>query len=403
MINFLRRLSKKNKFMGDIIYMCYLVANALIRICYLPFCLFPINRRKIVLTSFKGKRYADSPKYVLEELLRNYQDGYEIVWLANKKLKNVVSEIPSNVKIVPYGGPRMLYHLATSKFWIDSSTKIPGFLKRKKQLFIETWHGSYGLKKNTLDMDRSKNKIDALAMRTSFRKVDMLTSNGSFSTSLFRRCFEYEGEILEKGLPKNDIFIHKDRLEGAASKVRKSLLIKEGRVALYAPTYRHEYGISFYSFDALRFKKALETAFGGEWTVLIRLHPYLSSLSEELISYSDRIINASYYSDMQELLAVTDVLVSDYSSTMFDFLTSRRPCFIYATDIESYRQERDFYFNLDELPFPLSKSIDELVDSLYNFNLEEYEKEVDLFFGRVGLNESGMASHEVCEYIKRNT
>ena len=93
--------------------------------------------------------------------------------------------------------------------------------------------------------------------------------------------------------------------------------------------------------------------------MLIRLHPNVASLAEEFIQRS-KVVDVTDYTDPQELLAASDVLVTDYSSIMFDFMLTGRPCFQYASDIAAYRNDRDFYFALDQLPFPLAEDNDHL-------------------------------------------
>ena len=108
-------------------------------------------------------------------------------------------------------------------------------------------------------------------------------------------------------------------------------------------------------------RRKCEENFQGEWTVLIRLHPNVANQSGNLFSYDgDRLVDATAYPDMQELLCAADLLITDYSSSLFDYALTGKPIVQFATDIESYRRDRDFYFNLEDLPFPLARSNEEL-------------------------------------------
>ena len=138
-------------------------------------------------------------------------------------------------------------------------------------------------------------------------------------------------------------------------------LSEETKTVVYAPTFRVDWSLEPYSVDYVRLKKACEERFGGKFVVLVRLHPNIAAKSEELgITYNDEIINATYYPDMQELLCACDIVISDYSSLMFDFALSYKPCFQYATDIDAYKGDRNFYFDLSDMPFPMATSNDEL-------------------------------------------
>ena len=115
--------------------------------------------------------------------------------------------------------------------------------------------------------------------------------------------------------------------------------------------------------------------------------------------YSKTVKNATGYADMQELLAASDVLVTDYSSSMFDFVNTKRPCFLYVPDLANYKAERDNYFELEELPFPFALSNGEMIKIIRNFDKEKYEDQIQALFDRVELKESGRASEKTAEYI----
>ena len=122
--------------------------------------------------------------------------------------------------------------------------------------------------------------------------------------------------------------------------------------------------------------------------------------AEQFMQYNDTIINATSYSVMQELLVACDVLISDYSSCMFDFVTTGKPCFMYASDAAQYKEEHDFYFNIYELPFPLAENNDEMEDRILKFDETVYEDNLQKLFHQVGLCENGAACKQVVEWIQ---
>ena len=168
---------------------------------------------------------------------------------------------------------------------------------------------------------------------------------------------------------------------------------------MYAPTFRADYSTDSMQLDFEKLRKTLEETRGGSWVVLVRLHYANMEKAKDFITYSSRILNATYYNNMQELLAVSDVLVTDYSSCMFDFATTRKPCFLYATDILEYEEERGNYFAMEELPFPLAENGDKLIGNIRSFDEESYQKGLDSMFARVGLRETGHAAEAVAAYI----
>ena len=168
---------------------------------------------------------------------------------------------------------------------------------------------------------------------------------------------------------------------------------------MYAPTFRVDYRVSDLNLNYDILLQALSNRFGGEWVVLVRLHPNNLQDAKSFIQYTDKIINASEYDVMQELLVASDVLVTDYSSCMFDFVTNGKPCFLYASDIARYKEERDNYYELEDLPFPVATNEQELKEVITTFNADKYKKELNNLFEEVGLKETGHASEIAADYI----
>ena len=378
--------------MYQLVYCAFFVYSVFFSILCLAMRVFPI-KKKIVCCNMKGKRYGDNPKYVIDEIVKRGLD-YEIVWL----LKEDDIELPTEIRRVPYNILSIAYELATAKIWIDSNTKQYGTLKRKNQLFIQTWHGSYGLKKVYGDIPEKITSIDKKTMRYNSKITDLMISNSCQTSEIYRRAFWYKGEILECGSPRNDIFFENE--EKYKEKVSSYFKIQGKKIALYAPTFRNNFATDVFKLDYVKLKTNLEKKYGGEWVVLVRLHPNNIADADTFMTYNDEIINATGYSVMQELLVASDVLITDYSSCMFDFVTTGKKCFLYATDVEEYRKERDYYFDLNELPFPLAENNDEMEYNILNFDEIEYKKGLEKLFKQVGLCESGIASGQVVDYIE---
>lgn len=395
MIDSIKRFAVKNKVTYMVIYICYLLYGICVSLFFLCMRIFPVDDKKIVFASSKGRRYGDNPMYISNELLNRKKD-YKLVWLLNK---NVEEEIPEGVKRVDYTLKNIIYELVTAKVWVDSNMKESGLLKRKKQLYIQTWHGSYGLKKVAGDLGNKLPLIDKRYYKYNAKKTDLMISNSKRTTEIYRNAFWYYGEVLEYGSPRNDIFFR--NTEYVRSKVDKSLGTAGKCIVLYAPTFRNDYRTDDLKLDYGRLLKTLSDKFDGEWVVLVRLHPNNISDAEGFIKYTDKIINATNYNIMQELLVAADVLITDYSSCMFDFVTTGKKCFIYASDLERYNHERGNYFRMDELPFPLAQNNDELEKNIKNFNQNKYAVEVKKLFDFVGLNETGHASEKVADYIEK--
>ncbi len=389
----LKQLVARSKIFEYGIYIVFCLAD--FALCFISrvMSLFHLKQNKVVCCNMKGKRYADNPKYITRELLRS-GENIDIVWLVKNPDKEKEVE---GIRFVRYGSLQMLWELVTAKIWIDSNFKMPGLYKRSKQYYIQTWHGSYGLKKVYGDIEDKISLIDKKFAKGNAQHADLMVSNSGQCTEIFRRAFGYTGEIIEQGSPRNDIFF--ESRTPYLNKVRNHFGIKEEKVILFAPTYRNDMQLDCFNMDYEQIIECAEQRFGGRWIMLIRLHPHNMQDAAGFIKYGDRIINASEYDDIQELLVAADMLITDYSSCMFDFLTAIKPCFLYALDKDRYKKERDYYFELKELPFPLAESNEELKSNILNFDEDRYKRDAEGLFERVKLNETGHASKVVAQRV----
>lgn len=366
-------------------------------IACLPFLIFPIDKNKIVVCNYFGKGYGDNGKYIVEKI-KEQELEYDVVWLLKSDLFGKVT-LPAGVRVVKYGSLRGLYELSTAKVWLDNSRKEFFPVKRKNQYYIQTWHSPLRLKKIEKDAESKLSPQYVKLAKKDSQNIDLLISGCDFSWNIYRHSFWYEGEILKCGTPRCDLFFYDNK------DIKDKVLVHFGltdnyKLIIFAPTFRSSHNLEPY---VLEFKRILETVkkrFGGEWKLLVRLHPNVSSLAS-LIKYDEEIINATEYEDMQELLSASDILITDYSSSMFDMVIARKICFVHGADMDSYlEKERDLYFNFGELPFAFSKTTQELLNNIVNYNEEAYLKRLNTFSKKIGLYENGTASEQLVERIK---
>lgn len=205
-------------------------------------------------------------------------------------------------------------------------------------------------------------------------------------------------EILEEGLPRNDLFFNSKEID--ISRIKRSLNIEEDKkIILYAPTFRGkgETNINYYGLDIDSIKNILENKFGGEWLVATRLHPNIVSND----SISNNYMDLSKYPDMQELLLISDFLITDYSSSIFDMIEMKKPVFIYANDIDEYKKSRGLRDEYFKWGFSIAKSNDELVKDINNFDYDKYLSIVDELNKRFNTFDRGIASKKVVDIIEK--
>ena len=385
---------KKNNIVYSIFSLIYLMFQRLyFGFFLLIFSIFPINKNKVMIISYYGKGYGDSGKYIANELLKNNE--FIVYWASNSK-----NSIPEGINFVKYNSIVYLFHLATSKFWINNTRFRYGIRKRKNQFYIQVWHGGLALKRVEYDVLDDLSIIYKMAMKNDNKMIDLMVSNSKFCTEMYRKAFRYDGEIIEVGTPRNDILVNNscDCYKKIISDYYNFEV--DSKILLYAPTFRNNYDENPYDIDFIKVKEILNSRLGDNWKILIRLHPNIKSLN--LINYNDNLIDATNYPDMQELISACDLLITDYSSTMFESLIANKPVVLYAKDIEMYKKSRGYYFKFDNLPFMLAKNNDELFEILSHNSLLELKKDYKKFISDVSLKETGKASKKIVEVMKKN-
>ena len=349
---------------------------------------------RVVFMSFSGKQYSDSPRRISELLLREHPENQQ-VWAFNDPEKFRFLE-ETGVKTVKYKSPEFLYYVMTSKVYVDNAEFWSALKFRPGQMVLETWHGGGAYKKvggHRIDVNEREQRhaVEKMNKITLF-----LSSSKAFTRFVIRDAYQYRGEVLECGLPRNDDLLHPD--PAAAGRVRAALEIPENaKVLVYAPTFRNSHSLDLYDVDFPRLKAALEARFGGRWVILLRMHYYLSDRA--MASDAPYLRNATDYPDMQDLLQCADVLLTDYSSCMWDFSLMHRPCFLYARDIAAYKGERDFYTPIESWPFPLAADNDQLETVIAAFDEGAYRCAVDRHHADLGSTESGEAARQCAERI----
>ena len=365
------------------------IKNKLQTVLLCIFRLFPIKKNKILFQSYYGESYNDNPMMISRELEGK---SLELVWAVAKPL-----DCPDGVRQVNTSSFRYIYDLATSKVWVDNCRKRDWVRKRKGQYYIQTWHGNLGNKRTEGAAIDTLTPEYIIRAKNDAGMTDLMISGSRFFSNLIRNYFWYNGEILECGTPRLDDFFCYDKEK--ESSVRKTLGISpQSRVALYAPTFRKNLGISCYKMDFERILEAYEKKTGEPWVMLVRLHPNVADKAG-FIPYSSRIINATSYPDLYEIIPLTDAVISDYSSLTFEAGLLDKPVYLFALDLESYIQERGFYIDIRDQPYILAQSNDELVNSIMSFDRDKYINELRKFNDSLGIIEKGNASIQIAEKI----
>lgn len=373
----------------------------------LPLRIFRVKDNQIFLLNDLNAvdaNYSSNPKYIAEYILGNHPGEYKIIYALGKKWFEEKESLPSEMTYVKLFSLKYYFYAMTSKVFITTSGGISYIPFKKKQVVINSWHGGGAYKK--MGMDTNDDATLRKALKISERKTTyFLSSNKYFTNAVNSSLLIPISKFVPTGLPRNDIFFKEPSDSIIASIKKKYDISQESKIVLYAPTYRTEeesiyakHTIGPYDIDYEGVVKSLVNRFGGKWVFAIRLHP---SISFEDIELPKNVINMSDYYDPQELFVAADVLINDYSSTMWDFSLTRKPCFIYASDLDNYNFKMGFYTEPSQWPFPLTETNEELFHAIETFDLKDYLKELDHYYSWMESYEKGTACKQIIELIKR--
>ena len=378
-----------------------LIKKFLMRLILLPLRLVPIKSNRVLIINDLGYNYAGNPKAVAEYLDKKGHSRYEIVYSVNEP-ERYVNLKKRGFIMVKFNSSHYFYYAMTSKVIITNSGGTSYIPLRKCQCLINTGHGGGAYKKMGVDMfDNSFAFRTDLKMAS--RQIDFyLSTCKRYSEVVSKSVLIPKNKFWEIGMPRNDILLNRN--DEIRQSVRKELkLLENEKLVLFAPTYRkiddnyykESVGIS-YGIDSERVCRALRERFGGEWRFAIRFHPCVIN-SNEL--KTDDMQDLSDFEDMQELLCAADVMINDFSSSMWDFMLTGRPCFLFALDLKHYEETTKVYTPVSEWPFPKAVNNDELEKNILEFDEANYHKECKKHYHALGGCETGQATALVCEKI----
>jgi CDP-glycerol glycerophosphotransferase len=341
----------------------------------------------ILLESFQGKVIGDNPYAIFQEILSR-NPSFELLFTTGSKTK-----APEGAKGARHGSIAWLKALASSKVLVNN-TNFPGyFRKRSGQTYIQTWHGTplKRLGRDIADVVPTGSYLRMMDREASY--WDYLVSPSAYCSEIFPSTFGYKGNILETGYPRNDILINH------ASKrdlIRRSLGIADGQqVVLYAPTWRDSQRTATGNWKPVNF---LPGSLGDNVTVLFRGHTNTHSAHTAQVARGT--IDVTNYKNVAELYLAADVLVTDYSSSMFDFSVTGKPMIFLAPDFDDYVAKRGFYFDFEQLaPGPILRDSSFLRKALESIDSQraEYAQRYLAWQMRFNKLEDGLASKRVVD------
>ena len=362
----------------------------------------------VYFQTFSGRGYSDSPKAMYEYMMQapEYKD-FRFVW-SFKEPEKYAFLANDRTRLVKFRTREDNVALRTAKYWITNYRMLNHQYPRKDQVYVQCWHGT-PLKRLGYDLESSDNVMNSgqeirSKYRTDAKKFSYIISPSPFCTEKFASAWnliktKQTHKIIEEGYPRNDRLINTTPEE--RTELRKQLGVDGRKVILYAPTWRdnqHTSGEGYTYKTEVDFDK-LRAELGDEYVILFRAH-YLVANSFDFDKYKGFVEDVSSYSDINELYIAADILVTDYSSVFFDYANLRKPVIFYMYDLEQYANElRGFYFSLDELPGPIVKDEDALIQAVRACDSWEPDAKYEEFCAKFNPKDDGHASERVLKRI----
>lgn len=345
--------------------------------------LLPMKRKTIVFESYWGKGFDDNPRALYEYIINNHPE-YETVWF----LKNQYTNVIGDAKRVRINSLKYYYYLARAKYFVNNVNFPDFYNKRKNAIEIQTMHGTplktLGLD-NPLEVPTERQRNNLLRRCS---RWDYLTVPSDYVASIAKRAYQFNKTILNTGYPRNDKLFKNNNIT-YISKIKEKLnLPTNKKIILYAPTWRIK-GTYQLQMDLDSMKDEL----GNDYIVLIKLHHFMKK-GFSLDKYQGFAFDLSWYDQISDLYLITDILITDYSSVMFDFSLLEKPMIFFTYDYEKYKNQlRGMYLDFkEEAPGPLVYDTGEIIKEI---------KDIENFYKKYGKRYS-IFKKKFCQYDEGN-
>ena len=338
----------------------------------------PINKKRIVFASFGGRSFNDSPKALYDEICTNpFFGDWELVW-AFAKPKEFELPRGRTIRIDSFSFFRILL---SSRVWVSNSGMSRGIsIHRKKIIEVETWHGT-PLKK--IGGEENMNSLSPNRNKKGNRKLDSSTircAQSEYDQEIFARIFHSDKKAIDIcDLPRNDELTKYTSTKIYEIKKRIGIPLTK-KVILYTPTYR-EYLSNKETIEKIKENidiKKWKTELGDNYVVIIRAHYTFTEAMR--ISEEGFVFDLTNYPNINDLYAVSDLMISDYSSTFVDYSIMSKPMLCFAYDLEEYQEKRGLYCSLEAfLPCPIDTCQESLINRIKTMDYQLFSKKTKEF------------------------
>lgn len=360
------------------------------------------TKKQIMFVCFEGRQYGDNPR-AIAEYIHNIRPDIQLIWDMSENMDK--NKIPSYFKRVIHNSIKYAWIKNRSKVVVGNGAglmlmQLDGwkkilrpFIKKKNQFEIATWHGT-PLKYCGADIPNSTYTKEGL-----ITSADVFISGSDFETEVYSKCFFDIFPIDKIGHSRNDK-LHTSKNDKLKQKLGIPL---DKKVLLYAPTFRADdvnmSGIKQLS-ELMKgdIFSTLSEKFSGEWVIVYRFHNLVcQDENVKNLKENERFINGNMCDDMADYMTVSDILLTDYSSSFFDIITIKKKCILWIPDANEYLHDRGLYLDFYSMPFPYASSYEELIKRIQDFNVKEYDEGLKKFASELGILNDGNSTKRLVE------
>ncbi|AHG82487.1 Teichoic acid biosynthesis protein [Bibersteinia trehalosi USDA-ARS-USMARC-188] len=355
-----------------------------------------VNEKQVLIESFFGGNISCNPYAILLYMLDH---NYDFTYIVVVKPETVIPDslkFKQNIIFINRGSDAYLRYLCTAKYLINNVSFPYYFIRKAEQIYLNTWHGT---PMKTLGKDIKSPFQDHSNVSRNFLQATHLISPNRHTTDIMLEKYDikdlFSGEIAETGYPRIDLsFLSEER----RNEIRKKLGFKNNKpVVFYAPTWR---GTSqSKDFDTQKLQNDLKRLKSDKYNLVFRGHHLVESLLSEI---KLDVVVAPKEIDSNELLGYCDLLITDYSSIIYDFLALNKPVISYVYDFDEYKEERGLYFEKDEMVGAVCSTISEVRQAILE-NLNKNKSNVlERDIEKYSYLDDGRATQRTVDFIFKN-
>lgn len=370
---------------------------AMIRVIQTLLLWIPIKNNRIMFYANNRKGYVCNPAALIETLRLQRPDKYELIWVTRFP---ETCEKRDGITVVRQRSLAYFKLFLRTKFFITNDMVDEALVKKNGQIFLTTWHGGGAYKKvgiTTLKEDAGFAKN----FSKWYGRLDYFVSSCKACTDLYASAFGLDRQIfIETGTPRNDIFFHQH--PEITKRVRDFYQLEPNtRILLFAPSFqmsapeKERYDIEILADIAGK----LQDSTGESWVILYRCHYFREN---DVISSTNLVKNGNAYYEIQDLLYASDILVTDFSSCIWDFALTGRPIVVLEQRLKEYeKQDRGFFVPYEEWPYIKCQSLSELPAIIQQYGNQDFSMDYAKHFGEMGSFEQGNACQNIIDLIEK--